>query len=53
MLTNEIKKEEPLQKNTRYLAVSKTAEVFGFLNHALDCRRDRESKGFPTSNSLG
>ena len=53
MLTAEIKKEEPLQKNTRYLAVSKTAEVFGFLHHSKDCRRDRKCKGLPASNSLG
>ena len=30
MLTSEIKRAEPVAKNTRYLSVSKTPEVFGF-----------------------
>ena len=30
MLTSEIKRSEPVAKNTRYLTVSKTPEVFGF-----------------------
>ena len=30
MLTSEIKRSEPIAKNTRYMAVSKTPEVFDF-----------------------
>ena len=30
MLTSEIKRAEPVAKNTRYMSVSKTLEFFGF-----------------------
>ena len=53
MLTSEIKRAEPVAKNTRYMSVSKTLEFFGFYILFSDCRGNCEPKGLPTPYSLG
>lgn len=47
MLTSEIKRSEPIAKNTRYMAVSKTPEVFGFYINLQIVEEIVNQKDFP------